>query len=458
MTEIITLLALLAVQVFVLYHRIRTRQKKSQRENTLNIVLFCVSILLMAAGIYRPDFRWAGLFLLLVLQAALSIRSILWPRPGKNAFRLKSILLSFAGSTLLIVLLMMPALLFPRNSPVMPTGPLATTTISVTLTDPARVDPFSTSGEQRKLTVQFWYPDTGEIGEYPLILFSHGAFGYRGSNRSTCMDLASHGYVVASIDHSHHAFFAQHTDSTTTPVDTTFLMDAIRVTGGEYDAQTVYDLTHQWLSVRTGDINFVLDEILKSSGTVIPESLSRRIQPDKIGLMGHSLGGAAAAQLGRDRSDIDGVTVLDGTMLGEEISFVNSRAQLNPQPYPVPLLNLYNEDHYRDAIRRGTAYSNLSASALAETSFDLVIPGSGHLNFTDLPLFSPVLASLLGTGSVDSRDCIVTMNRIVLEFFDRSLKGLPVPQSALLSQEQSSDTRFRSEKHGVLAVRPAYVQ
>ena len=445
MTEIITLLALLAVQILVLYHRIRTGQRTSRRENALKIVLACIFLLLMAAGVYRPDFRWTGLFLLLVLQAALSIRSILRPRPGKKVFRSKGAFLSFAGSTLLIVLLMMPALLFPRTSPVMPTGPLATATISVTLTDQARVDPFSTSGEPRKLTVQFWYPDTGENGKYPLIVFSHGAFGYRGSNRSTCMDLASHGYVVASIDHSHHAFFAQHTDGTTTPVNTAFLMDAIRVTGGEYDTRTVFDLTHQWLSLRTGDINFILDEILNPSGPHIPESLSRRIQPDRIGLMGHSLGGAAAAQLGRERPGIGAAIVLDGTMLGEETAFLDGRVQLNPLPYPVPLLNLYNEVHYRDALRQGTAYSNLSASALAETSFDLVIPESGHLNFTDLPLFSPALASLLGTGSVDSRDCIVTMNRIVLEFFDHTLKGLPAPQSSLLSRQRSSDSRFRSE-------------
>jgi predicted dienelactone hydrolase len=52
-----------------------------------------------------------------------------------------------------------------------------------------------------------------------------------------------------------------------------------------------------------------------------------------------------------------------------------------------------------------------------------VIRGSGHLNFTDLPLFSPALARMLGTGQADSRYCIETMNQIVLEFFNHTLKG-----------------------------------
>ena len=44
------------------------------------------------------------------------------------------------------------------------------------------------------------------------------------------------------------------------------------------------------------------------------------------------------------------------------------------------------------------------------------------MNFTDLPLFSPPLAGLLGTGKRDARECIMTMNRVVLEYFDYYLK------------------------------------
>ena len=44
------------------------------------------------------------------------------------------------------------------------------------------------------------------------------------------------------------------------------------------------------------------------------------------------------------------------------------------------------------------------------------------MNYTDLPLFSPALASVLGAGEIDSTHCITTMNEIVLAFFDCYLK------------------------------------
>jgi hypothetical protein len=49
--------------------------------------------------------------------------------------------------------------------------------------------------------------------------------------------------------------------------------------------------------------------------------------------------------------------------------------------------------------------------------------GSGHMNFTDLPLISPFIAKALGTGDVDPEVCIDQVNTLVLRFFDHYLKG-----------------------------------
>ena len=51
------------------------------------------------------------------------------------------------------------------------------------------------------------------------------------------------------------------------------------------------------------------------------------------------------------------------------------------------------------------------------------ISGSEHMNFTDLPLFAPILATNLGKGSRDARECVEIMNEIVLQYFDHYLKG-----------------------------------
>ena len=58
----------------------------------------------------------------------------------------------------------------------------------------------------------------------------------------------------------------------------------------------------------------------------------------------------------------------------------------------------------------------------AKTSAHTYFRGSGHMNFTDLPLFSPALASMLGTGDVDAQACIEQTNALVLAWFDEYLK------------------------------------
>ena len=182
------------------------------------------------------------------------------------------------------------------------------------------------------------------------------------------------------------------------------------------------------MKIRTEDEDFVIDTILEECSQKTDDPLFSIIDTEKIGLMGHSLGGATSAQIGRERDDIDAVIVLDGTMLGEEIAIENNTVVINDKPYPVPLLNIYAEDHYNNAARlEKDTYSNFIASKNGICTYETVFKNAGHLNFTDLPLFSPVLAKTLGIGTVDSLQCIETMNDVVLTFFNSYLKDSGVP-------------------------------
>ena len=49
--------------------------------------------------------------------------------------------------------------------------------------------------------------------------------------------------------------------------------------------------------------------------------------------------------------------------------------------------------------------------------------GAGHMDFTDLPLFSPFLGAMLGHGDIDSEECMTKVNSIVLNWFDYYLKN-----------------------------------
>ena len=99
---------------------------------------------------------------------------------------------------------------------------------------------------------------------------------------------------------------------------------------------------------------------------------------------------------------------------------------INEEPYHTPLLNFQNQEHHDEAVeaeRIGYAYSNNTIIKNADTAYSTYFANSGHMDFSDLPLFSPVLAKNLGTGNVDNVIMIDTLNGLVVRFFDCYLKG-----------------------------------
>jgi len=422
MLGVIIIFIVLGIEMGFMIYCLVTRSYQEDKKSILRIGMFALLSILMLTGVIWWGFRWNMLFLILLIKAAMG----LWYYVGRKnkkvkIFKKKHVIISGIGNVLLLTTAIVPAIIFPQFKPVEATGDYEVNTVSYTITDPDRVETFSDNGENRKVTIQFWYPENVNE-QLPLVVFSHGAFGFRGSNASTYDNLASNGYVVCSIDHAYHSFFTKQTDGTRVIANMEFINNAMSAQNGAFDEQKTYEMSQEWLNLRLGDVNLVIEEIMANIEEANADEVYQLINPDKIGLFGHSLGGATAAELGRERGDIDAVIVIDGTMFGEEIRFENGKSVLNSNPYPVPLLNIYNDQHYIEATQNAESYSNLVATANAIDARQVVVMGSGHLNFTDLPMFSPFLASLLGTGEVDSRYCIETMNQIVLDYFDFYLK------------------------------------
>lgn len=291
-----------------------------------------------------------------------------------------------------------------------------------TWVDESRIETFADTGENRALTVGVWYPE--EEGEYPLVIFSHGAFGVLESNYSTYVELASNGYVVASIAHPYHAAYVEDVNGKVTIGDMKFMQQVYE--NDKEDDIMVYENGKEWMALRTADMNFVLNTILEKAEQA--EGLFAKINAEKIGLMGHSLGGATAVQLGRERTDIDAVIDLEGSMLGEYVGFENGYEIYNKEPYPIPVLDV-NSGAVRELVEQTKAehpeweYVNYYVGKNAIDYREVIFHDAGHLNFTDLPMFSPVLASFLGVGEVDPEECMANVNETVRIYFDFYLKG-----------------------------------
>ena len=412
--------ACLAETIFLIWS-FTTKDGQDKWKEAVRAGGLALLFLLLLAKVLRGFFRYAFFAGVLAIQ-------VLWVgirlyRKKEVSFRKGKWILKWIGNMLLYGICLLPAIVFPQYKEPVVTGSYAVKLAEYTWEDESRMETYTDTGENRSLTVKFWYP--AEEGSYPLVVFSHGAFGVIDSNYSTCKELASNGYVVASIGHPYHAMFVEDVNGRVTMADREFIQQAYTVNDiGDFEVEEkIYAYSKEWMEIRTGDENFVLDTILQKAakGEEGPFSM---VDAEKIGLFGHSMGGASSVQLGRERDDIDAVINLDGTMLGEYTGYEDGVWYYSKEPYPIPLLDVTSRAaDNRKGNPGGPVYVNFYVGENAVDYHYTVFEDAGHLNFTDLPLVSPPLARMLGCGDVDALDCIENVNEMVLHFFDYYLKG-----------------------------------
>lgn len=395
----------------------------------LRAVINCAGLmalsLLLLFGVFEWSARWAMLFVVLLWMSIFSVVRLLTKRQ-ERPFRTSKAIRQAVGGALLLCIAVLPAILFPQYRHPAVTGPYRVATTQETYTDASRAEIYSDEGKKREVNVAFWYPEDAQ-GQYPLVVFSHGFCGINYSNESAYMELASHGYVVGSIDHPYHSFYTVNDDKTMTLVDAGYMNEYASL-GDDPAANLRY--FQKWMDIRVSDISFVIDTILSKQ-----DGLYGLVNREKIGVFGHSLGAAAAMGMPRVRTDIDAVINLDGPMMCEYTGEKNGEYTVNTAPYPAPLLHIYSQYLYDNGIEKNDReyFVNRLVSATAPASFEVVFRGAQHLSLTDLSLVSPPLALMLDSGrtaQIDPLYCLETMNAIILRFFDSYLKDVGEFKSA----------------------------
>lgn len=120
---------------------------------------------------------------------------------------------------------------------------------------------------KRKLEGNVWYPLEAEVGPRPLLVFSHGFTSFRRNGVYLAEHLASRGFVVVAVDYP---------------------LTSMSAPGGAM----VEDVVNQ-----PGDISFLIDTLLGYSA-VSGHALSGKIDPERIGVFGISLGGLTSTLAG----------------------------------------------------------------------------------------------------------------------------------------------------------------
>jgi pimeloyl-ACP methyl ester carboxylesterase len=286
---------------------------------------------------------------------------------------------------------------------------------SVQLTDTARLDPFAHDGSLRKLMVSIFHPvpechrthlisymppATAEFqndkfaayglpnGSFnalqleacnstatphclssksvplPVVLFSGALSTSRLVYSSMLQSIAAAGYVVVSVDHPYD------TDIVEFPDGTIF-------TGLDIETDADIELA---LSTRVGDIAFVHQQLLNSSfvETALPslDSSHGKTAP-KTAILGHSLGGAAAASVMLALPKISGGVNLDGSMFGSVLELGFDR--------PFMLMGHENKTQQTDPSWKQIWLQ------LTGWKREFEVKKATHYSFSDLPLVTEVL-------------------------------------------------------------------
>ena len=348
-----------------------------------------------------------------------------------------------------------------------PTGPAPVGITSLWLTDTSRPDPWAPGVTARELMVSLWYPATssdgrraqymtpaeselqltsrgitgvppdalskvrtnaavdatpaGHQGSHPLVVLSPGFTNPRSALTALAEDLASHGYVVAGIDHTYESFATAFPDGRVT---TCLAREAPRRHSSEKVA-----------AGRAADVCFVLDQ-LTGAHPVWPAALL--IDPSRMAMAGHSAGGAAAiaAMLADSRIragiDMDGATCAPIPDHGLSRPFLFLGKQSN-----------YTPGSGADVPARTLAWKRLRGAVTTwERDWELltgwkrwlVVAGAVHASFTDLALLADQIGIDIDAGLSGARSLDIT-RAYVRAFFDQHLRGRP---QSLLDQPSQS--------------------
>jgi predicted dienelactone hydrolase len=283
-------------------------------------------------------------------------------------------------------------------------------------------------------THAYWnLPVAKEAGAFPVLLFSPSSGGFRSQNTFEVEELASQGYIVVGIDHPYSASRVVFPDGRV--AHSVPWID----TSSQATFQESSNKVELMVQDHVADAIFVLDEMERWNRAGSAGPPAGRMELAKVGVFGHSFGGALAANLcNADPRVVAGIN-MDGWMFGDGLRngiakpffFMSGGNGRGPDRLAIEKLA---GDQRIEGERDLVDWQAMESSLKRFGGYHLTILGSSHGNFSDLVLFERVSA-FMGPRRFDPYRAFEIVNAYTLAFFDRYVRGRPAP---LLDQGVSS--------------------
>ena len=274
------------------------------------------------------------------------------------------------------------------------------------------------------------YPDIAlstADASYPVIVFSH-SLGLNAEQNTPLMEhLASHGYVVIGISHTRmtlRVISSQGQAIYPNPDrlgeaftegaaldEQEFDARAARTTTAAERAEIVFELgeraarMNEQVAIRVADVRLVLDVIATpTKGPAEMATLLERVDSNRIGLLGMSVGGATVTDVCKSDARCRAGVNLDGGLFG----------QYQRQPLPTPFLSLVSAGNKK--------YGEHLLVNSTSDYYEVLVEGAGHGDFCDMTFLMPFMKWLGANGPIEPMRVVEIVNAVSLQFFDAYLR------------------------------------
>lgn len=264
--------------------------------------------------------------------------------------------------------------------------------------------------------------------QFPLLILSHGYLWNAELYPSIIENLVSQGYIVAGIQHSYEAPIVHWKNEKIYPNQAYFNRMDEQMDHGKFgeleiafkeekNAEKRLALMQEMMHILPynesverwqKDISFTIDELTKLNQIEKSEWFNK-IDFDKIGVLGHSFGGAAAAEATAFDSRIKAGVNLDGAQWGKLID-----TTLN-----TPFMAMYADRNY-DVFNSPNFF--IFEQAANDDFYEVLIKNTGHANFGSLGHWTS-LHDFTETGAIDPDKMSAYTSTLLLAFFDKYLNG-----------------------------------
>jgi pimeloyl-ACP methyl ester carboxylesterase len=252
---------------------------------------------------------------------------------------------------------------------------------------------------------------------YPVVVMRAGASAEVWNYSTLAEDLASHGYVVVGFDAPYRTFTVVFPDGRVMrriPENNPEL--CLERTGRERE-RCVNRLLTAW----TADIAFVLDRLEQLNASDASGKFAGRLNMTRVGVFGHSFGGAAAALFCHDDSRCKAGIDVDGAPHGSVIQAGIDR------PFMF-LLSDHGRESDPESLQIMANIQSIYDRLPADGRLRIEIRGANHFLFSDdgALLKSHIVQRalrILGIVGIDGRRQIAVTTHCVHSFFDAYLKG-----------------------------------